>query len=199
MPDSCSAIILAGGKSTRIGTDKACLRLSGLTPLINRVAERLRGLSNDVIVVTSGQKYPGLDVSWTSDVYADSGPLGGIHAGLLAARNQYALVVACDMPFLEPRLLEYMAGIPRTYDILVPRLKTGVEPLHAIYSKHCLPAIEKRLQRKCLPTLELLEDVDTWYLTEKTIRAIDPLLRSFYNVNSWENVRNAEMFEIEAK
>lgn len=192
MPNVCSAIVLAGGKSSRIGTDKAELKILGDTPLIQTVVRILQTISDDVIVVTQGPKYPDLNVTWKSDTYHNAGPLAGIHAGLLAAKNNYALVVACDMPFLSSQLLKYMVSLPQKYDILIPKLKTGVEPLHAIYSRRCLSHIEKRLKEHRYQTLDLINDVNVRYLSERFIRKLDPHLRSFYNVNTWENIREAE-------
>ncbi len=187
----CSAIVLAGGKSSRIGTDKALLRIPGNPTIIQTVVAKLKTISDDVIVVTRGRKYPDLDVKWACDVYPDGGPLAGIHAGLLVARNGHALVVACDMPFVNLQLLEYMVKVPRQYDILIPKLKAGVEPLHAVYSRRCLDPIAKRLQNHRLQTLGLLDDVIVHYLQERTIRKLDPQLQSFHNVNTWDNFREA--------
>ena len=187
----CSAIVLAGGKSSRIGTDKALLSIPGNPTIIQTVVGKLQTVSDDVIVVTRGRKYLDLDVRWASDIYPDGGPLAGIHAGLLVAKNSHALVIACDMPFVSLQLLEYMVKVPRNYDILIPKLKAGVEPLHAIYSRRCLDPIAKRLQNHCLQTLGLLNDVIVHYLQERTIRKFDPNLQSFHNVNTWENYREA--------
>ena len=159
--------------------------------MIQTVVEKLQTISDDVIVVTQGRKYPDLDVKWVNDIYPDAGPLAGLHAGLLAVKNSHALVVACDMPFVNPQLLEYMVGLPREYDILIPKLKTGAEPLHAVYSRRCVIPIEKRLKKHCLPILSLLNDVIVRYLPERVIRKLDPQLQSFHNVNTWENYREA--------
>jgi len=153
---------------------------------------KLQTISDDVIVVMRDRKYRDLDVKWASDIYPDAGPLAGLHAGLLAAKYSHALVVACDMPFLNTQLLEYMVSLPRKYDILIPKLTTGVEPLHAIYSRRCLSPIEKRLQEHRFQTLDLINDVNVRYLPEGIIRKLDPHLRSFYNVNTWEDIREAE-------
>ncbi|MDO8717150.1 MAG: molybdenum cofactor guanylyltransferase [Dehalococcoidales bacterium] len=187
----CSSIVLAGGKSSRIGTDKALLRIPGNTTIIQTVVAKLKTISDDVIVVTRGRRYLDLDVKWASDIYPDAGPLAGIHAGLLAAKYGHALVIACDMPFVNLQLLEYMVKVPRKYDILIPKLKAGVEPLHAIYSRRCLDPIAKRLQNHRLQTLGLLDDVIVHYLQERTIRKLDPYLQSFNNVNTWGNFREA--------
>ncbi|RJO62385.1 MAG: molybdenum cofactor guanylyltransferase [Dehalococcoidia bacterium] len=192
MPNLCSAIVLAGGKSSRIGTDKALLKILGNPTIIQTVVGKLQTISDDVIVVMRDRKYRDLDVKWASDIYPDAGPLAGLHAGLLAAKYSHALVVACDMPFLNTQLLEYMVSLPRKYDILIPKLTTGVEPLHAIYSRRCLSPIEKRLQEHRFQTLDLINDVNVRYLPEGIIRKLDPHLRSFYNVNTWEDIREAE-------
>ena len=191
MPKLCSAIVLAGGKSSRIGTDKALLRILCRLTVIQTVVGKLQTISDDVIVVTQGRKYPDLDVIWASDIYPGAGPLAGLHAGLLAAKYSHALVVACDMPFLNTQLLEFMVSLPRKYDILIPKLTTGVEPLHAIYARRCLSPIEKRLQEHRFQTLDLINDMNVRYLSEGIIRKLDPQLQSFCNVNTWGDIREA--------
>jgi molybdopterin-guanine dinucleotide biosynthesis protein A len=192
MSNFCSGIVLAGGKSSRIGIDKAQLRILDNPALIYTVVWKLKTVCDDVIVVTRGLKYLDLDVKWARDIYANAGPLAGIHAGLFLAKNSYALVVACDMPFLNTQLLKYMVSLPQKYDILIPKLKSRVEPLHAIYSRRCLTPIEKRLQEHRFQTIDLIKDVNARYLREGIIRKLDPNLQSFYNVNTSENIREAE-------
>ncbi|HLA80580.1 MAG TPA: molybdenum cofactor guanylyltransferase, partial [Thermoleophilia bacterium] len=134
-----SAIILAGGASSRMGFNKALARLGRGGTLIEKAVAKAAMLSGDVIVVANDEeRYRNLGVRVIPDAYPGSGSLGGIYSGLLAAQHQHAFVVACDMPFLSLPLWRYMLSIPRDYDVLLPRLQGQPEPLHAIYSKQCL-------------------------------------------------------------
>src|SRR5215213_8982538 len=152
-----SAIVLAGGVSRRLGQDKRRLRLWGAAgpTLLEYVVGIVGRLCADVVVVLNDpDAWAALPARLVPDVYADGGSLGGIYAGLLAAEHDYALAVACDMPFLNAGLLGAMLARPRNYDVLVPRsLQPGaarnaldVEPLHAIYAKTCREPMRATLE-----------------------------------------------------
>ncbi len=148
-----TSIVLAGGKNRRLGRSKALETINGRI-LIEHVIERLKPLTDDILVVTS-QEQCNLSVTYKEetliDLYPDKGPLGGIYTGLLASRSSRSLVVACDMPFLNIELLHYMVKQSRDFDVVVPRLEDGkLEPLHAIYSKGCLANIKMQLDRNRL-------------------------------------------------
>lgn len=184
MSSRISSILLVGGKSSRLGTDKARIKLDGRSAIAQQVAEKLLTLSDEVIVVTDGRRYDHLKVRWVSDVYLGAGPLGGLHSGLLAARSSHALVVACDMPFLNLALLRYMISLPRDYDVLIPKLGHELEPLHAIYSRKCLQPIERLLKVGRFKILDFFDQVIVRYLTEEEIERYDPDHRSFFNINT---------------
>ncbi len=136
-----------------MGADKALLLLDG-QPLIARTVQQLSTLSDDLIVVTNNpERFEplGLAARLVVDERPGEGSLMGIYSGLKVARHPYALVVACDMPFLNLPLLRYMLSIMPTYDVVVPRLAGMLEPLHAVYGRTCLPWIARLLdegQRK---------------------------------------------------
>jgi molybdopterin-guanine dinucleotide biosynthesis protein A len=141
MTDAVSAILLAGGKSSRLGTDKAMVKLDGESILIQKIAEKLAAISDDVVVSTNGRHYEDITapVRWAVDIKPGAGSLMGLYSGLLAVKNDYALAVACDMPFVNIGLLKYMMAMPRGYDVLLPAIGDKFEPLHSIYSKNaCL-------------------------------------------------------------
>ena len=149
--------MLAGGVSRRLGQDKRRLRLWGSAgpTLLEYVVGIVARLCADVVVVLNDpDTWASLPARLVPDVYADGGSLGGIYAGLLAAEHEYALAVACDMPFLNAGLIGAMLARPRDYDVLVPRsLQPGtarnaldVEPLHAIYTRHASRPCGQRLK-----------------------------------------------------
>src|SRR4029079_6379859 len=133
------------------------------------------------------------------DVYADGGSLGGIYAGLLAAKHEYALAVACDMPFLEAALIDAMLARPRDYEVLVPRsLQPGtarnsldVEPLHAIYAKACLAPMRPTLERVRRQIAAFFPSVRVAYVEPDETRRYDQAGRSFLNVNTPEQMAEA--------
>ena len=204
MPDPVNAvtngdvtgIILAGGRSRRLGRDKAVEPLGG-QPLIRRVIERVEAVTADIVVVVAdavrGNDLP-LDVRhrvvW--DVYPGKGSLGGIFSGLSAAKSDWGLVVACDMPFLNRQLLEYMLSRREDFDAVVPLPGAYPEPTHALYSKACLPHIEARLRANDLKISRFYHEVRVNYLTEEAITRYDPELRSFFNINSPDDLAKAQ-------
>ena len=190
-----SGIILAGGRSRRLGRDKAVEPFGG-QPLIRRVIERVAPLADEIVVVVAdtarGQALP-LDAEHrvAVDIYPEGGSLGGIFSGLSAANTDWGLVVACDMPFLNVPLLEYMLGQRNGCDAVVPQPGAFPEPTHALYSRACLPHIEARLQANDLKISGFFEEVRVRYVDEGEVRQFDPELLSFFNVNSPEDLARA--------
>jgi molybdopterin-guanine dinucleotide biosynthesis protein A len=190
-----SGIILAGGRSRRLGRDKAVEPFDG-QPLIRRVIERVAPLTAEIVVVVAdaarGQALPlDADHRVAVDIYPGGGSLGGIFSGLSAARFPWSLVVACDMPFLNRQLLENMLRLRAGCDAVVPRPGAFPEPAHALYSRVCLPPIEARLQANDLKISGFFEEVNLRYLEEAEVRQFDPQLLSFFNVNSPEDLARA--------
>jgi molybdopterin-guanine dinucleotide biosynthesis protein A len=187
-----SGVILAGGKSRRMGRDKGQLILNGGT-LVARAVRTLAALSDDVIVVTNTpelSKGPG--VRLTGDVIPGGGALSGLHAGLLAARHEFGLVVACDMPFLNLDLLRHMASLAHGVDAVVPRWRGELETLHTFYSRECIPAIEAILRRGGGRIIEFYQQVNVRYVEPDEIARFDPGGLSFFNINSPEDWEQAQ-------
>lgn len=192
-----SAMVLAGGKSSRLGINKALLTLCPQkcksVTLIEGVVEKLLTISQEVIVVTNGEGvYSRLRAKVVSDIYPGRGSLGGLYSGLLAATFHHALVVACDMPFLNLDLLRYMISLPRDYDVLVPKWQGRLEPLHAIYSKDCLAPIEGLLKRGDLKILHFFDQVSVRYVVDEELDRYDPDHLSFLNINTPDDLKRAE-------
>ncbi len=188
-------IVLAGGKGLRVGRDKA-LETIGNKSLIQWIVFSLRFLNSDIIIVTAANQffpqfidYPKLKI--VTDTYPGKGPLGGIYTGLAASDSFYNLVVACDMPFLNQALLNYMIQISAGFDLVVPRLGNMVEPLHAVYSKGCLAPIEYLLEQGNLKIHELFTLVRVKYVEADEIDSFDPKHLSFFNVNTEADLETA--------
>ena len=189
-----SAVVLAGGKGSRLGADKSFLLLDG-QPLIARTVQQLSTLSDDLIVVTNTpERFEplGLATRLVTDERPGEGSLMGIYSGLKAARHPHALVVACDMPLLNLSLLAYMLSIMRGYDVVVPRLAGMLEPLHAVYARTCLPWIARLLDEGRRKIVAFFPYVKVRHLEEVEIDRFDPLHLSFVNINTpedWEQVQ----------
>lgn len=188
-----TALVLTGGRSSRMGRNKALLSLEpGGPPVVSLAVERLRRVADELLLVGSDpEPYAFLGLPQVPDVFPDAGSLGGIYSGLAAARNPYALAVACDMPFLSVELLSYMASLPRAYDVLIPRIEEP-EPMHAVYSKRCLPWMEERLRAGRYKIVGWFEHARVEYVGRETLERFDPGLRSFYNMNTPEEWERAQ-------
>ncbi len=193
-----TAIILAGGKSSRIGSDqdKAILKLNGKR-LIDIVISKLKYIVGDnIIIVGPPEKYPSYK-QVVSDLFNQKGFLVGLYSGLKASASRYNLVVGCDMPFLKLELLQYMEDKIDSNDIIIPRYaKSYVEPLCAIYSKDCLGVMKKNIEAGILSIRRIFPYLKVKYIEEKEIKRVDPELNSFFNVNYKEDfVRAKELIK----
>ena len=190
-----SAIVLAGGLSRRLGRDKAVEPFGG-EPLISRVIGRLESLTDETVVVVNsdarGHELPLPESAKIAvDIYPDSGSLGGIFTGLTAAANDWGFVVACDMPFLNERLIAHLLTLRQNYDAVVPVLDGYPEPTHAAYSKACLPHIESRLKAGNLKIAGFFDDVRVRYVQDAEVNRFDADRLSFFNINRPEDLERA--------
>jgi len=185
-----SAIVLVGGRGRRMGGNKALLDVEG-KPLVGWVLERLAEISDDVMIVArDAAPFEHLAARVVTDIYPDEGPLVGLHAGLRGARHPSALAVACDMPFLDLRLVRYMIVVGKAHDAVVPLIRGLPEPLHAMYRvDRCLPAVEKALDAGCLKMTGFLSSVQVRYVQEHEVDLFDPAHLSFFNVNTPDDLR----------
>lgn len=191
---SLTAIILAGGKSSRIGPDKnkSMLRLNG-EYLIDIVRSKLKCIVGDNIIIAGPPERYLSYKQVVPDLFFQKGPLAGIYSGLRASPSQYNLVVGCDMPFLEVKLLKYMTENISSNDIVIPRYSDGyIEPLCAIYSKRCLETIEKNLVEHIFSVRAIFPHLKVKFIEEEEIKKYDPKFYSFFNVNFKHDFRKAE-------
>lgn len=194
-----TGIILAGGQSKRMrGGNKAFLRL-GESSIIETIVAVLSSIFPEVIIVTrSLMDYQGLGCRVVLDVGEASGALTGLFSGLNEASTRYAFFVACDMPFLQPGLIRYMVslleeGRGQGYDVLVPKMEEGYQPLHAIYSKGCLPAIVRQLREGNQRIFDFFPCVRLREISREELTRFDPDLLSFFNINTPESLEMAKM------
>ena len=195
-----SGIILAGGRSRRLGRAKALEPFQG-EPMIRRVISRLSQVTGDLVFVVNDQEQASalpinpdnvsLPYKTAVDLYPDGGSLGGIFTGLSAADSQWAFVVACDMPFLNVDLMNQMLSLRDNNDAVVPRTDGYPEPTHALYNKTCLPRMEKRLQNNDLKIARFFDEVTMCFIEEAEVRDIDKDLVSFFNVNTQDDLDRA--------
>ncbi len=187
-----TGIILAGGKSSRYGMNKALVEINGVR-LIERVFRVMESIFEHLIIITNTpHDYAYLKLPMYEDLIKGLGPLGGILTGLDAISNDAGFVVACDMPFLNADLVRYMVDMRDNYYAVVPKITWKIEALHALYDKRCLPAIRELIESQEFQAIKFFDMIRVRYVEEDEIRASDPLLRSFFNVNSPRELLDAE-------
>jgi molybdopterin-guanine dinucleotide biosynthesis protein A len=187
-----TGVILAGGKSSRMGQNKALMRLGG-TRLVDRAVTVMHEVFSDLLMVTNTpEMYTGLGIPMVRDVWPDKGSLGGIYSAIYHVTTPYCLVVACDMPFLHAGVLRYLVTQIADYDVVIPDVLDELQTLHAIYSKTCLPPIERCLEANRLRIVGFLPEVRVRRVTASEIQPCDPELLAFQNLNTPEDFQAAE-------
>ena len=187
---SVSAAIMAGGKSKRMGQDKAWIELDG-EPLIRRVANVLAQVADEVIVVANDPKYATLGLRVVPDRFPDGGALGGIATGVSAATHDRVLVAACDMPFLSAEVWRVLLDHRYEADVVIPKIGGEFETLHALYTKACVAPMERALAAGKMRVISFFDEVRVQPIEERELRIADPTLRSFTNVNTPEELASA--------
>ena len=214
--------INAGGKSTRMGSDKALIEVGG-RPMIEHIIAGTAGLGEQIIITNTPERYAHLGLPMFGDVLPDKGALGGLYTSVHAAAQPYALVLACDMPFINRPLLEHMISLAPDFDAVVPRIspplpthpersreaaqskgasgegpgvRVEAEPFRAIYSKACLEPIRRALDAGKMRVISFFPDMNLHWLDEDEIKRFDPELLTFLNCNTPEELeRIREMWE----
>jgi molybdopterin-guanine dinucleotide biosynthesis protein A len=189
---SITGVILAGGKSSRMGQNKALMSFGGKR-LVDRVVEVMRSVFDDLLMVTNTPEvYADLGIPMVPDVWPDKGSLGGVYSAIYHVATPYCLVVACDMPFLRAALLRYLMTQIADYDVVVPDVLGELQTLHAIYSKACLQPIEHRLAANRLRIVGFFSEVRVRTVTASELEPYDPELLAFQNLNTPEEFQAAE-------
>jgi len=186
-----SAVILSGGRSSRMGTPKCMLPFDGV-PLIQHIVRKLEPLFKEIVVVASpGQALPSMPVTVVHDTVAYQGPVAGIYYGLGAVTSDWAFVTSCDSAFLNVSLISYLVSQRVDFDAVVPRWDNRLQPLLAMYRRTVVPFLEKQLADGDLRPVHLFDKVSTRYVEEHEIRRLDPDGQSFFNMNRPEDYAEA--------
>jgi molybdenum cofactor guanylyltransferase len=185
-----SCIILAGGKSKRLGRNKV-IETVGNQSLLERVISCLSFLKSEIIIVKAKESilpdlanYTYAKLKLVEDIYPGEGSLGGVYTGLVNSMTFNNIIVACDMPFINQGLLKYMVDIIENYDVVIPRINGILEPLHAIYSQKCVTTIEILIRENRLSISGLIPIVKARYVDNAEIDDFDPHHLSFFNINT---------------
>ncbi len=186
-----TGIVLAGGENRRMGADKAFLPVDGV-PMIERVLRALRQCTERIIIVTNSPAvYISYDAVVITDAFDKRGPLTGIYSGLRSSEDEYNVVVACDMPFLNSGLLSYMTGLAPGYDAVLPKIGDYAEPLHAVYRRGLLPVLEEQIRSDRRRIFDIFAGLRVRYVTAAEIDRFDPRRQSFINLNTPEEYKEA--------
>lgn len=187
-----TGVILAGGASSRMGRNKALLRLNGI-PLIQLVYRTMSGLFDDIVIVTNTPgEYTFIPCRTTADIYPGAGSIAGLHAGMSASTVERIFVAACDMPFLNPLLIRMLCGYDREAEAVVPLNDDGFfEPLHAVYAVSAREKARQVIEQGDRSILILLDRLRTVLIPRQVLSSIPGAGESFRNLNTPEEFREA--------
>jgi molybdopterin-guanine dinucleotide biosynthesis protein A len=193
METEVTGILLAGGKSRRMGEDKRYLAVGEQT-LLERGLSVLRSAFQEVLVVIA-QDSPslGVDARVVRDLVPDCGSLGGLYTGLIQATTPWIFAVACDMPFLNQAVITQFTNRRVAVDIVMAKLAGQLHPMHALYGKRCVPIVEQMIQARRFKIQGMVSQspLQVKYVTEEDLFTLDPSWRSFFNVNTVAELEEA--------
>jgi len=171
-----------------MGENKAFIKVDGV-PIINRIYDLFKELFQEVIIVTNQKGiFNNFDSKIYSDLIPNKGALGGLYTGIFFSSFHYSFCVACDMPFIKKSLVQYLINNIEDEDVIIPRTKDGLQPLHAIYSKMCLDPIKHTLEKGEYKIIDIYNMVKVKIVEENDFISLDPLKESFINVNTPEEL-----------
>ncbi len=197
MKPGLTTVILAGGKSSRFGSDKAAAILRGRT-LLQWVVSALEPICDRFVIVTAvGQEFPLLESErpWSAahDRYEGKGPLAGLVTGFAAVETDLAFAISCDAPLVRPELVQLLMGSAGAADVVCPLVEMHLQPLVALYRvETCLPVFREAVEADRLKITAAFGPLRTRVVDETAVRAVDPDLRSFRNVNRPETLAEIE-------
>ncbi len=190
MIEDCTAIILAGGDSRRMGRDKASVLLGGQTLLQRAIAKMQQVFP--FVIVSVRQLRPEIKLPQICDEHLNAGPLAGLAASLTHITTPWAFAVACDMPFVEASMIELLAKYRSGHDAVVPVVQGHPQPLAAFYAKSCLDRMRVHLAAGGKNSLRtVLQSAQVRYVDEAELRRADPGLRSFFDLDTPQDVVSA--------
>ncbi len=185
-----NAVILVGGKSSRMGTNKAFLELKGKT-FIELQIELLREMFDEIFIsANTSSEYEYLNLPIFKDVYPGKGPLGGIYTSLINSSSLHTFMLACDMPFVEPELIKHLKDLTKEYDVVIPKSEKGLEPLHAFYSKKCIDQIKKSLDENNLRIISFFPHVNVKVVELGSLASSARFKDSIKNLNTMDDYKD---------
>jgi len=185
-----NAVILVGGKSSRMGTNKAFLELKGKT-FIELQIELLREMFDEIsISANTPSEYEYLNLPIFKDIYPGKGPLGGIYTSLINSSSLHTFMLACDMPFVGPELIKHLKDLTKEYDVVIPKSENGLEPLHAFYSKNCIEPIKRELDENNLRIRSFFPQVNVKIVELDSLASSDHFKNSIKNLNTMDDYKN---------
>ncbi len=178
-----TGIIMAGGKSSRMGTDKGLLHFDG-KPMVQHVIEAVASVTKQLIVVANNPEYERFGWPVEADRISNCGPLGGIYTGLLASTTAKNIVVACDLPFINEGLLRYLIDESEGADVAISTHHQHIEPLVGVYHKSCITPFEKALKAQQLKLTEVFRSIE--------LKQVPVHQCSFYSEQLFRNINTKE-------
>lgn len=172
-----------------MGSNKAFLKLKGKT-FIELQIELLRKMFDEIIIsANTPEEYEYLNLPVFKDLYPDKGPLAGIYTSLINSSSFYTFMLACDMPFVELELIKYLHNFTQKYDVIIPKSKKGLEPLHAFYSKSCIDPIKKELDANNLRIISFFHHVNVKTVELDSLTVSDSFKNSIKNLNTMDEYK----------
>jgi molybdopterin-guanine dinucleotide biosynthesis protein A len=195
MKFDCTGVILAGGKNSRLPGRKKAFQKVGNSMILETISAMFANLFKEIIIVVNEpREFADLDMSIVTDIFPSKCALAGLHAGLFYASFPYAYVTACDTPFANQSVIEYIVGqIEPGVDVIVPRTDDGLESLSAVYSKGCIPQIENNLEKNIFMIKKIFRKKKVKEIPVEQLKKIDPQMQFIFNVNTPEDLKKARL------
>lgn len=183
--------VLCGGKSSRIGMEKAFRTLNG-KPIFEQVLEVLEKIFENIVISSNNRRlFSPYGFPVIEDIYKDKDAIGGIYSVLKNISTQYVFVVACDMPFIDENAIRYLINQANGYDVVVPKVKGKYQPLFALYSKNCIDLIERNILNHRLKIVDIIEQMNSKIVSGKELKKICNIEKNFFNINTEDDFLKA--------
>lgn len=194
MKFDCTGVILAGGENSRLPGKKKTFRKIGNTMILETIHDIFVRLFKEVIIVVNDpQAFAAWDMTIVTDIIPSRCALAGIHAGLFYADSPAVYVTACDAPFINPKVIEYIIKQAEPgFDAVLPKTEKGIETLSAVYSKSCIPLIEKNLGRDIYMIKKIFRKNKIKEIPIERLRKWDPDMRFVFNINTPDDLEKAK-------
>lgn len=180
--------ILAGGKSSRMGTDKGLLLLNG-KPIVQKIIDQLQPAVDKTVIVSNNAEYEKFGLEVIADLITDVGPAGGIHAALSHTDSEQIFVVSCDMPYITTDAIQYMIEQASQSQITLPLNREKIEPLFGVYSKECLPLWQQLIEQGMIKLQEMVTHFELLKINIENNELFNDLL--FLNINDKNELQKA--------